>query len=64
MKKGEGKGMGFISTLTLVLIVLKLVGVIHCSWWLVFAPVIVDIFLTIVILVNIDWWSKGGRSRR
>lgn len=64
MKKGEGKGMGFISTLTLVLIVLKIVGVIHCSWWLVFAPVIVDIFLTIVILANIDWWSKGGRSRR
>ena len=64
MKKGEGKGMGFISTLTLVLIVLKIVGVIHCSWWLVFAPVIIDIFLTIVVLVNIDWWSKGGRSRR
>lgn len=58
MKKGEGNGMGFISTLTLVLIALKIVGVIHCSWWLVFAPAIIDIFLTIVVLVNIDWWSK------
>ena len=62
MKTSKGNGMSFISTLTLVLIVLKIVGVIHCSWWLVFAPVIIDIFLTIVILVNIDWWSKGGKK--
>ena len=58
MKKGEGNGMGFISTLTLVLIVLKLVGVIHCSWWLVFAPVIAEVVFAIIILVNIEWWSK------
>lgn len=50
--------MGFMGTLTLVLIVLKLVGVIHCSWWLVFAPVLLDIVIFIVILWNIDWWSK------
>ena len=58
MKKGEGKGMGFISTLTLVLIILKLVGVIQCSWWLVFAPVIAEVVFAIIILVNIEWWSK------
>lgn len=58
MKRGEGRGMGFMSTLTLVLIVLKLVGVIHCSWWLVFAPVLLDIVVFIVILWNIEWWRK------
>ena len=31
--------MGFMSTLTLIFIVLKLVGVIDWSWWLVFMPV-------------------------
>lgn len=58
MKRGEGNGMGFASTLTLVLIVLKLVGVIHCSYWLVFAPVLIDVLIAVIILVNIDWWSK------
>ena len=57
MKKGNGNGMGFISTLTLVLIVLKLVGVIHCSWWLVFAPALIDLLFIIIVLVNVDWWT-------
>lgn len=57
MKKGEGNGIGFVGVLTIVLLVLKLVGVIN-SWWVVFAPVIIDILLVIIILVNIDWWTK------
>lgn len=56
-KRGEG-GIGFIGTLVLILIVLKLVGVINCSWWLVFAPAIIDIILTVIILVNWDFWTK------
>ena len=55
-KRGEG-GIGIAGTLVLILIVLKLVGVIHCSWWLVFAPMIIDFILTIVVLVNWDFWS-------
>ena len=56
-KRGEG-GIGIAGTLVLILMVLKIVGVIHCSWWVVFAPIIIDIILTIVILVNLEWWSK------
>ena len=56
-KRGEG-GISFIGALVLILIVLKLVGVIHCSWWLVFAPVLVEIFLLLVVLVNWDFWSR------
>lgn len=52
MKKGEGRGLGFASTLTIVLIALKLAGVINCSWLLVFAPIILDILLVIIVL----WW--------
>ena len=55
-KKGEG-GISFIGALVLILIVLKLVGVIHCSWWLVFSPVLIEIFLLLVVLVNWDFWS-------
>ena len=55
-KRGEG-GISFIGALVLILIVLKLVGVIHCSWWLVFSPVLIEIFLLLVVLVNWDFWS-------
>lgn len=56
-KRGEGR-IGIAGTLVLILMVLKIVGVIHCSWLVVFAPIIIDIILTIVILVNLEWWSK------
>ena len=56
-KKGEG-GISFIGALVLILIVLKLVGVIHCSWWLVFSPVLIEIFLLLIVLVNWAFWSR------
>ena len=55
-KRGEG-GISFIGALVLILIVLKLVGVIHCSWWLVFSPVLIEIFLLLIVLVKWDFWS-------
>ena len=33
--------MGLVEVLTVIFVVLKLVGVISWSWWLVFAPLIV-----------------------
>lgn len=43
---------GFAAFLTLLFIVLKLVGVISWSWWLVFAPMIVlYVFSAIVLLI-------------
>ena len=55
-KRGEG-GISFIGALVLILIVLKFVGVIHCSWWLVFSPVLIEVFLLLIVLVNWDFWS-------
>ena len=58
MKRGEGNGMGLTATLTLMLLVLKLIGVGHYSWWVVVTPVLIEIFILVVIFVNIDWWFK------
>ncbi len=43
-------GVGFWNLLQVALIVLKLCGVITCSWWLVMAPMIVGVVLSAVIL--------------
>ncbi len=36
-----------IDTLTIVFIVLKLVGVIHWSWWLVLSPTLIAIAIVL-----------------
>ena len=51
-------GMGFLSTLTLIFVVLKLTDVIDWSWWWVFSPFwigipILLIFLVIVLVIVI-----------
>ena len=43
-------GLGFFSLLTIVLVVLKAMGYINWSWWLVFAPVLVGFALGALIL--------------
>lgn len=43
-------GIGLSSLLTIVFLVLKLVGVINWSWWLVFLPIIIDAGLVILIV--------------
>ena len=43
--------MGFTEFLTIVFIVLKLIGVITWSWWLVCLPEIIGIVLYIIIIV-------------
>ena len=42
--------MGLGETLFVVFLVLKLVGVIHWSYWLVFLPLLVSVGLYVVIL--------------
>lgn len=41
--------MGFLETLTIVFIVLKLIDVVAWSWWLVFSPMLIGYSLIIVI---------------
>jgi hypothetical protein len=55
-------GMGFLSTLGLIFIVLKLVGVINWSWWLVLLPIyggiIVGILIFAVVIIYLALWDK------
>lgn len=44
--------MGLIETLTLILIVLKLFGLISWSWWLVLSPVFICLGI-IILLVTV-----------
>lgn len=54
--------MGITTVLTIIFIVLKLVGVISWSWWLVFLPtfyaIVVNIILQILLGIADD---KSGR---
>ena len=44
------QGMGFISVLTLIFIVLKLIGVIDWSWFFVLLPVILSIVFFLIMI--------------
>lgn len=53
-------GGGFFTTLTLIFIVLKLVGVIHWSWFWVLSPLIFSIILGIIfVIVMYIMWRKN-----
>ena len=40
-----------MTTLTLIFIVLKLVGVINWSWFMVFIPTIIDLLLILITII-------------
>lgn len=44
--------MGFCELLTIVFIVLKLVGVISWSWWLVLLPGIIAVLFYVAIIIS------------
>lgn len=41
--------LSFTEVLTLILITLKLVGVISCSWWIAFLPIILEIAIRVIL---------------
>lgn len=43
--------MGFLTVLTIVFVILKLVNVITWSWWLVLLPKIIDIAISILVVL-------------
>jgi len=45
--------MGFTEILTIIFVVLKLIGVISWSWWLVFMPEIIAVALYILFLIGL-----------
>jgi len=58
--------IGLDALITIVLMVLKLTGVIHVSWWIVFLPVIISTaFLCLALLgigaIAVAKIKNGGR---
>lgn len=53
--------MSPFDVLTIVFIVLKLIGVITWSWWLVFAPTLGGLVLWVLLIMGILLFSKGGK---
>ncbi|MCY7731790.1 hypothetical protein MHY86_08765 [Aerococcus urinaeequi] len=51
MEKNSSSVISLSSILTVVFVVLKLIGVINWSWWLVFLPTLIHIGLTLVGLL-------------
>lgn len=60
-KQTQKGGMGFISTLTLIFIVLKLVGVIDWSWAWVLSPIWISAVCLMIVFGAI---LIGGRIKK
>jgi hypothetical protein len=63
--KNSGISISLSSILTIIFVVAKLMGVIDWSWWLVFAPTIINVGLALIafmilliIAVIVDLYSK------
>lgn len=50
---GAASGIGFLDALLLIFIVLKLIGVITWSWWVVLIPLWIEIILVIIFILII-----------
>lgn len=48
--KNTSNGLGITGVLLIVFIVLKLVGVINWSWWIVLIPLWINLALLIIVL--------------
>lgn len=55
-------GGWFVSVLTIVFVIAKLIGLINWSWWLVFSPMIISFILGcsifIIIAILYIWMGK------
>jgi hypothetical protein len=53
--------MGFLEVLTIVFVVLKLMGVISWSWWLVLLPEIIAVAIYAIWIGFVGWIIGGIR---
>ena len=62
-KNSSGGGMGLLGVLQVIFIVLKLVGVISWSWWVVLIPTWIDLTLIIIAIVYllICYWRNSTK---
>lgn len=56
--KDNSGGITFFGALQIVFIVLKLVGIIKWSWWLVLIPLWIDLLLIAIMIVWFIWITK------
>jgi len=54
--------MGFVNTLVLILVVLKIVGLINLSWFVIFLPMIVCLSWDFVMFI-ISMWVINRRYK-
>lgn len=47
----ENRGVSFLNILTFIFIILKVVGVIEWSWWLVLSPTLIPLGVVSIIIV-------------
>lgn len=51
MNKNTGSGMGLLDVILIVNIILKLIGAINWSWWVVLWPLWVSIAILIIFII-------------
>lgn len=55
MNKSINIDFTLLLIITLVFFILKIVGYINWSWWLIFTPIYIGIIITIIMLI---WFFK------
>ena len=58
MASNSSSGIGLLGVIFLILLFLKLFGVISISWWWVFAPIIVEVVIFLIVLFIIGSTRK------
>jgi len=53
MASNSSSGIGLFGVIFIILLILKLFGVISISWWWVFAPIIIEVIIWIIIFLII-----------
>lgn len=43
--------MGILSVLTIIFVIAKLLGFVAWSWWIVFAPFLIEVLVSVIVLV-------------
>jgi hypothetical protein len=54
--------IGFLGLLTLIFVIAKIAGYITWSWWLVFSPVFVFLFI-VAIIITLVVLAEMGKSK-
>lgn len=49
LNNNGGSRMSLLGVLTVILLVLKLLGLVSISWWIVFTPIILGVVINIVV---------------